>query len=163
MEFYLNVLYTENTHLYDGGRELEMYTAINLSKYIVSKCIDDNYPISNLQLQKILYYIQKDFLKRNELAFSDDIEAWQFGPVVPDVYYHYCGYGAMPISFTFERFDVDLKDKDVINRIVESKRVLEPWTLVEETHKANGAWDQIYKNGVGNHKVIPINLIKAVG
>ena len=70
-----------------------MYGALDLSKYIVAKCIEDGLPISNLQLQKILYYIQKDFLKRDEMAFPDDIEAWQFGPVVPNVYYYYCGYG----------------------------------------------------------------------
>lgn len=140
-----------------------MYTAIDLSKYIVSKCIDDSHPISNLQLQKILYYIQKDFLSRDDIAFSDAIEAWQFGPVVPNVYYHYCGYGAMPISSTHERFAIEVKDEDVINKIVESKRSLDPWTMVAETHKANGAWDQIYKKGLGNHQVIPIDLIKAVG
>lgn len=140
-----------------------MYTAIDLSKYVVSKCIADGHPISNLQLQKILYYIQKDFLGRDRLAFSDDIEAWQFGPVVPNVYYHYCGYGAMPISSNYEKFDLEFEDKKVINNIVESKRVLDPWTMVAETHKTNGAWDQIYRNGLGNHKVIPIDLIKAVG
>lgn len=140
-----------------------MYTAIDLSKYIVSKCINDDHPISNLQLQKILYYIQKDFLSRDDIAFSDDIEAWQFGPVVPNVYYHYCGYGAMPISSTHERFDIDTKDKPAINQIIENKRILDPWTMVAETHKPNGAWDQIYKKGLGNHQVIPIELIKAVG
>lgn len=140
-----------------------MYTAINLSKYIVTKCIDDNHPISNLQLQKILYYIQKDFLGRDDIAFSDNIEAWQFGPVVPNVYYHYCGNGAMPISSNYEKFELEAKDKTGIDNIVESKRILDPWIMVAETHKANGAWDQIYQKGLGNHKVIPIDLIKAVG
>ena len=55
-----------------------MYSALELSKYIVTKCINDGKPISNLQLQKILYYIQRDFLKQGEPAFSDTIEAWQF-------------------------------------------------------------------------------------
>ena len=50
-----------------------MYNAIDLSKYIVSKCVKDGHPVSNLQLQKILYYIQKDFLQRDEIAFSDNI------------------------------------------------------------------------------------------
>lgn len=140
-----------------------MYTAINLSKYIVSKCIEDGQPISNLQLQKILYYIQKDFLNRDDLAFSDDIEAWQFGPVVPNVYYYYCGYGAMPISSVHENYEINSKDKNVIDSIVEIKRSLDPWIMVAETHKENGAWDQIYKKGLGNHRVIPTDLIKAVG
>lgn len=140
-----------------------MYTAIDLSKYIVLKCIQDEHPISNLQLQKILYYIQKDFLSRDDLAFSDSIEAWQFGPVVPNVYYYYCGYGAMPISSTHEIYEVDSEDKSRIDAIVEEKRRLDPWTMVAETHKENGAWDQIYKNGLGNHQIISTDLIKKVG
>lgn len=140
-----------------------MYTAIDLSRYIVSKCIKDGYPISNLQLQKILYYIQKDFLKRDDLAFQDNIEAWQFGPVVPNVYYHYCGYGAMPIISSRESFDINQKDLSDVDCIVEQKRKLRPWELVAETHKENGAWAQIYRNGLGNHMVIPLELIKAEG
>lgn len=139
-----------------------MYEAINLSQYIVSKCVDDNCPISNLQLQKILYYIQKAFLQqKNNAAFSDDIEAWQFGPVVPNVYYHYCGYGAMPILLIHENYNIRSEDETIINQIVEQKRKLNPWTMVEETHKENGAWAQTYEKG--KHNVIPLELIKAVG
>ena len=140
-----------------------MYKAMELSSYIVSKCIKEDCPISNLQLQKILYYIQKAFLDRGDRAFSDNIEAWQFGPVVPNVYDHYCGYGAMPISFSSIKYDVAKEDKQLIDSIVESKRVLAPWDLVEETHKKGGAWDKTYKNGSGSHEVIPTELIKAVG
>lgn len=140
-----------------------MYKAMELSTYIVSKCIKEDCPISNLQLQKILYYIQKAFLDRGDRAFSDNIEAWQFGPVVPNVYDHYCGYGAMPISFSSIKYDVAKEDKQLIDSIVESKRVLAPWDLVEETHKKGGAWDKTYKNCSGSHEVIPTELIKAVG
>ena len=140
-----------------------MYSAIVISKHIVTKCINDNFPISNLQLQKILYYIQKDYLVRDSIAFSDDIEAWQFGPVVPNVYYHFCVFGAMPITNTYESIDIEPEDLQTINRIVEEKRKLDPWDMVEETHKKNGAWDQVYQNGIGNHKVIPHSLIKEAG
>ena len=59
--------------------------ALDVAKYMVTKCVQDKCPISNLQVQKILYFIQKDFLQNGSEAFSDDIEAWQFGPVVPEV------------------------------------------------------------------------------
>lgn len=52
------------------------YSAVDLSKYIVYKCITEGQPISNLQLQKILYYIQREFLKNDRIAFADDIQAW---------------------------------------------------------------------------------------
>lgn len=142
-----------------------MYSSIDLSKYIVNKCTEDGHPISNLQLQKILYYIQKAFLKRNELAFPDEIEAWVFGPVVPAVYYHFCAAGAMPLRVF--KYDNPLHligvDKQEIDDIVESKRLLKPWDLVEETHKKGGAWDKTYNNGAGDHHVIPTSLIREVG
>jgi uncharacterized phage-associated protein len=139
-----------------------MYSAIHLSKYIVSKCVSDGHPISNLQLQKMLYYIQKDYLSRDDQAFSDDIEAWQFGPVVPEAYYRFCGFGAMPITIAYD-VTINPEDAEKIDPVVEEKRRLNPWDMVTETHKPNGAWDQIYKNGLGNRHVIPIELIKAVG
>lgn len=140
-----------------------MYAAIDLSKYIVSKCIRDGHPISNLQLQKILFYIQKDFLSKGYIAFVDDIEAWQFGPVVPDVYYYFSGFGAMPISIMQGEYTIDEQDKTIVDRIVEMKRELDPWELVAETHKLGGAWDKIYRNGLGNHQVIPTELIRTEG
>lgn len=141
-----------------------MYSAIDLAKYIVTKCTSENEPISNLQLQKILYYIQREFLqKQNVPAFRDEIEAWQFGPVVPNVYYRFCGSGAMPIQNSFENISINNRDKSCIDRIVEEKRLLSPWSLVEDTHKPDGAWTQVYRNGEGNHKPIPTDLIKTAG
>lgn len=136
------------------------YNAIDLAKYIVNKCYKDNKPISNLQLQKIMYYIQKDFLHRTGyVAFDDLIEAWQFGPVVPNVYYHFCGYGAMPITITYDCINIAEQDKSYIDKIVEEKRDLDPWELVSETHKNGSAWGKSYKYGCKN--VINIDLIKA--
>lgn len=101
------------------------YKAIDIAKYVVNKCTIEDYPISNLQLQKILYYIQKDFLKLDMEAFSDEIEAWQFGPVVPEVYYYFCGFGSLPISLEFS-IDVCNDFKDIINPIVEEKKKIKP-------------------------------------
>lgn len=53
-------------------------------------------PITNLQLQKILYLIQGTFLASfNEPCFDDDIVAWISGPIVENIFYKYgCIYGA---------------------------------------------------------------------
>lgn len=140
-----------------------IYDALDLAKYIVTKCVDDKQPISNLQLQKILYYIQKEYLKHDRLAFSDEIEAWQFGPVVPDVYYYYCGFGSMKMIYSCVNFEISEENKKIVDPIVEEKRDLPPWVLVEETHKLGGAWEQIYNNGKGSHHIIPTELIKVAG
>lgn len=139
-----------------------VYSAVDLSKYIVTLCVNEDSPITNLQLQKILYYIQKDYLDRGDAAFSDPIEAWKFGPVVREAYYYFCGYGAMPI---FSKYDITIKDEDktFIDPIVRKKRALDPWDLVGDTHKPGKAWATVFDGGLGNKKIISNTLIRNNG
>ena len=139
-----------------------MPTALEIAKYVVNKCTKENHPISNLQLQKILYYIQKEFLDNGREAFKDDIEAWQFGPVVRNVYNYYCGFGAMPITMEYDT-NICKESAVIINPIVEKKRKLNPWDLVADTHQPQKAWAEVYKDGLGDHNVIPKELIKTKG
>ena len=139
-----------------------MYLALEIAKYIIDKCTKDNCPISNLQLQKILYYIQREFLQQGEIAFPEEIEAWQFGPVVPEVYRQYCGFGALPIRMRY-MVRIELDDIRMINTIIEKKRILNPWDMVSDTHSSGKAWDLIYRDGAGDHQVIPQELIKSKG
>lgn len=141
------------------------YKAVDIADYIISRCIDTSHPISNLQLNKIMYFVQKDFLMDNvEGLFDENFEAWQFGPVVPEVYYKYCGFGGMCILFkpqTLINLTPEVQTR--IDSIVDSKKILNPWQLVNETHKPNGAWDITFKNGLGNHVIIPKSLIRSNG
>ena len=139
-----------------------MYSAVDLSKYIVTMCVNEGSPITNLQLQKILYYIQKDYLDRGDAAFSDPIEAWKFGPVVREAYYYFCGNGAMPI---FSKYDVIIEEKDKVHvdPIVREKRELDPWDLVGDTHRPNKAWAIVFNGGLGNKKIISNDLIRVRG
>ncbi len=136
--------------------------ALDVAKYILNKCTNDNHPISNLQLQKILYYIQHDFLVRNNKPlFDDDFEAWKFGPAIPVVYYRYCGAGGMKLN---ETYNISLnffnKDKIKLDKIIEDKRKLDPWTMVRQTHAEGKAWDIVFKDGAGFREIINKQDIK---
>lgn len=137
-----------------------MYKAMDLANYIVDKCIKDNAPITNLQLQRLLYFVQKDFLKRGSPAFSDYIEAWEFGPVVPNVYFYFCGFGATPISISRDSVPNLTSDKNIIDSIVEAKRDLDSWVTAKETNKITGAWSKVFNDGKGSQHIIPVDLIK---
>lgn len=55
--------------------------------------------ISNLKLQKMLYYMQGFFIAVfDKKLFDNEIEAWQYGPVVRDMYNHFKDFGAGAIS-----------------------------------------------------------------
>ncbi|MDR3585282.1 MAG: DUF4065 domain-containing protein [Desulfosporosinus sp.] len=140
-----------------------LYSALDVAKYVINKCTAENRPISNLQLQKILYFVQRKYLVNyGRVLFDDEIQAWQFGPVVPEVYYQYCGFGSMAITMNY-LIDMDADDSSQIGATVEEKRCKNPWDLVEETHSEGKAWASIYRNGLGNHMTIPVELIRTRG
>lgn len=67
-----------------------MQNALDIAKYIIHQYWRNGEPITNLKLQKILYYVQGYVSKRcNEPAYPQRIYNWPYGPVVQDVYFEY--------------------------------------------------------------------------
>lgn len=136
-----------------------MYTAREIAHYIVSFCLKENEPVSNLRLQKLLYFAQyrslKDFRKP---LFDDDISAWQYGPVVPEVYFEFCIYGGMPIIADYNT-NLDENTKTFLNCVVKDLKKYSSWDLVKCTHQNGTAWDKVYLSGNGNGITIPLDLI----
>ncbi len=74
----------------------------DVAKYFVS-LVDEEAgdSISNLKLQKLLYYAQGAYLALyDEPLFPEAIKAWIHGPVVPQAYHEYKDFGAGPIAVT---------------------------------------------------------------
>ena len=136
------------------------YDALDISKYIVSYCAKKDKPVSNLKLQKLLYYTWIEYFKKtNTDLFSDRIFAWQLGPVVPKSYYEFCSYAGIPIT---REYEVKIKDfdKTIINPIIDEYSKIPASALVSRSHKKGNPWDLVYRNGIGNRKEIPFTLIK---
>lgn len=137
-----------------------LYNAIDVARHIVSRCYSIGKPISNLQLQKLLYFVWIDYFKNTgKSLFLDSICAWQFGPVIPDIYHEYCSYGGRPI---LEVYGDSMKemDADIVNKTIDNKIDIPVNMLVQYTHRKGSAWDIVYEGGVGNREVIPFSLIK---
>ena len=76
-----------------------MYDVQDVAEYVITYSEDKDYGISNLKLQKILYLIQAYFLiQTKKPCFSEEIEAWDFGPVIPEVYRRYKQFGSTDIQ-----------------------------------------------------------------
>lgn len=138
-----------------------MYNAIELAWFILRRCADNGTPISNLQLQKILFFLQRLYLKKlNKPLFFNKIFAWQFGPVVRDVYYKFAIFSSVRIipSKLDPTPDFDLPDF-ILNEI-DSRAKQKPWDMVDETHQKGTPWALIYQNGRGNGREIPLELIR---
>ena len=85
-----------------GNNKIEL-----VARYILCHCLD----ITPLALQKLLYYAQAFFRALYGVdLFTDDCQAWTYGPVFPEVYYRYRQYGYDPIEMPTTSFNVGLNE-----------------------------------------------------
>lgn len=115
-----------------------MYSPIDISEYIIKKSMISNQTMNQLKLQKLLYYIQANFLvKEDRRIFKEPIVAWRFGPVVERVYRKYSKYGSMNLypDMRHEYTNLDEKDRVLVDEILDKYSDVSAWDLVEQTHK----------------------------
>lgn len=78
---------------------------LKVAKYILYKCTFFGDLITNLKMQKILYYVYVwNLIKTSEPCFKYKFQAWPNGPVYPAVYKALNKYKASPISEEFLGF-----------------------------------------------------------
>lgn len=137
------------------------YTVIDVADYIVAQTDEEGYPISNLKLQKILYFVQAVFLSQEGKAcFDEAIEAWSFGPVVPAVYRRFRIYGSNLITgrhMPTDNYMINSYDSNIIKSVIKMTRNYSAADLVEITHHQE-PWIKAYK--CGRNKVITKLSIK---
>ncbi|MGL5057019.1 MAG: Panacea domain-containing protein [Fusobacteriaceae bacterium] len=70
---------------------MKKYNSSTIAKYLICKCHSLGREITNLKLQKLLYFAQGHYMQENDgnFLFEQDFQAWAHGPVIPDVYQEY--------------------------------------------------------------------------
>jgi uncharacterized phage-associated protein len=116
-----------------------MIKALDVAMYFLSRANEsEESDISNLKLQKLIYYAQAYHLAIFESPFFDeDFEAWTHGPVCPSVYYQYKKFGASPINIDSET-DLNQFSEDQLELLEEIYDVFgqfSAWKLRNMTHE----------------------------
>ena len=117
---------------------------LNLAKHIINRCLQIDRPISNLQLQKILYFVEGEFYQKQGYWLTEaKYYAWKFGPVNKEVYSEYCVYGG---GYIYEQSADVMEEntKAIVDPIIDKYAQLSASELVELSHKKGGAWDTVY-------------------
>lgn len=114
-----------------------MYRANQVADYFLSRS-DEDEGLSNLKLQKLLYYAQGFHLAINGARlFSDPIYAWAHGPVVLDMYHRFKGHGSaeIPKSETLNGPPLDAATQSLLDEVWQAYAQFSAWRLREMTHK----------------------------
>lgn len=135
------------------------HSAMDIAEYVVDRRYRHGKPVSNLQLQEILYFLQViHAVATGKLLFADPFEAWPYGPVVHDVYVRFSDDGGYPIK---RRFDTEMDDsiRPFLDAGMDILAEKAPWDLVRISHAEKSPWDTIYNQKHLHNEIIPNELI----
>ncbi|MEM1149311.1 MAG: type II toxin-antitoxin system antitoxin SocA domain-containing protein [Pseudomonadota bacterium] len=121
-------------------------------------------PITNLSLQKLLYlsHMVHAGRGRGHLA-SNPFQAWDYGPVEPELYHKLKAYGAKPIPLTVlpaTSYQEDAPEMESILEVVNALKGASPRKLVSITHAKKGAWAKNYQPGVFGVEIPESDIIE---
>ena len=124
-----------------------MYDALDVARYIIFYELAHGRATTNLRLQKLLYFVQAAFIAATpdkSPCFTDKVEAWGYGPVVPLVYFEYSRYGAEPIPVKEMASSMfHSEDLAIINTMLDQCGALSARDMVEIT-KQQDPWMDVY-------------------
>ncbi len=141
------------------------YRANTIAKFFINKASEEiigengeKEGITNLKLQKILYFAQAYFLtsQMKKALFSEKIEAWKYGPVIPSVYHEFKSNGNKPIVETYD-LNIDSDDEELLNEVWGIFGQYSAGHLVDMTH-SHKPWKEAFAKG--ENTVIPVKSIQ---
>jgi len=141
-----------------------------VANFVIDLSIKEKNLITNLQLQKILFFLQGYCLHEyNKPIIKDNFSKWQYGPVVEAVYQEFKDNGSEKITdkaiefnitddiFSIEEYGPltsdDVGGNDNLSKIqsVTKKLIkIDPWFLVEMTHE-HSSWKK-YELDISKHE-----------
>jgi uncharacterized phage-associated protein len=117
-----------------------MFSCSNVADYFIWLANETGSFLSNLKLQKLVYYAQAWHLALNDTPlFSEDFQAWVHGPVIPDLYQKYKVFGWQPI---LENANPELPKEvqDFLEEVSEEYFACDAYQLEQMTH-AEAPWN----------------------
>lgn len=96
------------------------YNALTIAEYVLHYAKTKGYGLSSLQLLKILYFVQAQFLVfKKTPAFTDKMTAASWGPVVKSVWDRYSAYGNafIPVVNNNAKLKILTEDAKLIEEI----------------------------------------------
>ena len=123
--------------------------------YLISLFKKDNKDVTQLQVQKIMYFFEAYYMAINpdiEEVYPCNFNAWAFGPVAIPLYKEFKEFGENQIELTQEKENIgnqiSADKKRRLDYIYEIFGGLPAMKLVELTHREDSPWYSTWiKNG----------------
>lgn len=130
-----------------------MVNALHVGNSILKRAFHENIDITPMKLQKLIYFVYRDYLKNTDRSLFDErFETWKYGPVLPSVYNAFKEYGSNAIrDFATENDGKSVRVvaeetspvfKKILDDIWEKCKGFDGIYLSSITHLPGSAWSK---------------------
>lgn len=154
------------------AESLKTQEPIAVANFVISLANEKKLFVTNLQLQKILFFLQGYTLDKYQVGIvNGSFSKWQYGPVQKNVYRTFRDYGASPITneYTDAYFDklrqfktqtpemknIDEHVRDVLKKLVLKLLIIPVWKLIDLIHE-DPSWFN-YKDEIMDYRASDYN------
>ncbi len=136
-----------------------MHDGRAIANFILDVCDEAGRPLTNLQLQKIVFFCHAwSLAERNEPLIRHSFEAWEYGPVLPYLYREFKNFDRAPIRGRARRLnlltgateialpEIDTNAQFFLRTIVDYYSRIDAFDLVELSHVAGGPWHNVWNH-----------------
>lgn len=121
-----------------------------VANWFIRRAKQDRRALSNMQLQKLVYFAHgwTMALHRHPLI-KDEVQAWEFGPVIPPLYRALARFGADPVTESLEIHAEDFQafEEEVLEQVYQGYGSYPASTLSALTHQRGSPWEKTFEPG----------------
>jgi uncharacterized phage-associated protein len=144
-----------------------------VANYFIQKSFDQGVSLSQMKLLKLVYIAHgwhRGYFGVN--LINDAVEAWQYGPVIPDLYRKIKHYGRSRIDAPIDGFGLAGDEKNLLPHPQTVELLDQVWSAYRDysaiqlssiTHQKGTPWDEIWNKDGGSPyegSLIPNELIE---
>lgn len=143
------------------------HTALQVANRLIQIGREKNPPkvYTPMQLLKLVYIAHGWMLGiYNTPLIKERVQAWKYGPVIPELYQHVKKYGSQPIFdhelggiFDHKKAIFNPNEEAVLSYVVDAYGGFDGIRLSQITHAPDTPWSATFNHGWGDE--IPVDLI----
>jgi len=137
-------------------RSVANYIIEEINKYNKHKSVREKVFLSTKRLQKLIYFCEVEYMKRNngKPLFDDEYYAWKNGPSIPGLYYLFMQYVDGNINPVYEKGEQELSEdvKIIIDEILYATKNLDTVDLTNISNVSGSPYDKVFNEDDEHHE-----------
>lgn len=126
--------------------------SVVVARELLNLANSEGLPLDPLKMMKLVYLCHGwSLAHRNDPLIEEEVEAWQYGPVIPELYHEIKQFRSSPVdTVSAPVVELQLEQKGLIKSVFDAYKRFSGIQLSDLTHQPGTPWSQVWQRGRRN-------------